>query len=125
MTRSGLQLGQRYQGRGFGAQMRAAALHLAFDCPGAQRAMSTTFADSAASRRVSQKFGYEPNGVRLLAVDQRLVEAHDDVLTPPAGFARLSSPLRSMALRSVGPCLESLPRPRLSMSCSTCSADGR
>ena len=59
----------------------AAALHLAFASLGAERVTSTAFADNTASRRVSQKFGYTPNGVRRLAVDQHLVEAHDSVLT--------------------------------------------
>ncbi|MEW1927513.1 GNAT family protein [Streptomyces sp. NPDC088360] len=77
-ARTGFWLGRRFQGQGFGTQMRAAALHLAFDCLGAQRVMSSAFADNAASRRVSRKFGYEPNGVQRLVVDHRLVEAYDD-----------------------------------------------
>ncbi|MFF4948626.1 GNAT family N-acetyltransferase [Streptomyces chattanoogensis] len=60
----GFWLGQRFQSRGLGAQMRAAALHLAFVCLGAERVTSTAFAENAASRRVSEKFGYTPNGVR-------------------------------------------------------------
>ncbi|MFI7364086.1 GNAT family protein [Streptomyces sp. NPDC050149] len=80
-ARTGFWLGRRLQGHGFGTQMRAAALHLAFASLGAERVISTAFADNTASRRVSEKFGYESNGVRRLAVDQHLVEAHDATLT--------------------------------------------
>ncbi|MGW1056275.1 GNAT family N-acetyltransferase [Streptomyces sp. NPDC001118] len=80
-ARTGFWLGRRFQGRAFGTQMRAAALHLAFACLGTERVTSTASADNAASRHVSEKFGYEPNGLRRLAVDQHLVEAHEAILT--------------------------------------------
>ncbi|WP_369354606.1 GNAT family N-acetyltransferase [Streptomyces sp. cg2] len=80
-ARTGFWLGQRFQGRGFGTQMRAAALHLAFACLGAERVTSTAFADNAASRRVSEKFTYTPNGTRRLAVGDRLVEEHQAIIT--------------------------------------------
>lgn len=80
-ARTGFWLGQQYQGRGFGTQMRAAALHLAFVSLCAERVSSTAFADNTASRRVSEKFGYVPNGVRRLAIDGRMVEAHEAVIT--------------------------------------------
>ncbi|MGW6027406.1 GNAT family N-acetyltransferase [Streptomyces sp. NPDC055099] len=78
---TGFWLGQRFQRRGFGTQMRTAALGLAFDCLGAERVMTTAFAGDSASRRVSERLGYEPNGVRRFAAGHRLVEAHDTVLT--------------------------------------------
>lgn len=80
-ARTGFWLGRQFQGHGFGTQMRAAALHLAFGGLGAERVVSTAFAENAASRRVSAKFGYRSNGVRRLAVDGNLVEAHDAVIT--------------------------------------------
>ncbi|MFD4634852.1 GNAT family N-acetyltransferase [Streptomyces sp. NPDC058284] len=80
-ARTGFWLGRRYQGRGFGTQMRFAALHLAFDHLDAERVTSCAFADNAASRRVSEKLGYTPNGVRRLTADGRLVEVHDAVIT--------------------------------------------
>ncbi|MFE5592924.1 GNAT family N-acetyltransferase [Streptomyces sp. NPDC056549] len=80
-ARTGFWLGRRFQGRGLGTQMRAAALHLAFEHLGAERVVSTAFSDNVASRRVSEKFGYEPGGVRRLAAENRRVEAHDDVLS--------------------------------------------
>ncbi|MFE9601490.1 GNAT family N-acetyltransferase [Streptomyces hokutonensis] len=92
-ARTGFWLGQRFQGHGFGTQMRAAALHLAFASLGAERVTSTAFADNTASRRVSQKFGYTPNGVRRLVVDQHLVEAHDSVLTAEQWRTQAQQPI--------------------------------
>jgi RimJ/RimL family protein N-acetyltransferase len=42
--------------------MRAAVLTWAFDHLGATRARSAAFVDNAASRRVSEKLGYRPDG---------------------------------------------------------------
>ncbi|MFG2783844.1 GNAT family N-acetyltransferase [Streptomyces prunicolor] len=56
-ARTGFWLGRRFQGHGFGTQMRAAALHLAFASLGAERVTPTAFADNTASRRASEKFG--------------------------------------------------------------------
>ncbi|MFD4260872.1 GNAT family N-acetyltransferase [Streptomyces sp. NPDC058534] len=91
-ARTGFWLGRRFQGRGFGTQMRAAALHLAFACLGAELVTSTAFADNAASRRISEKFDYESNGRRRLAVDQHLVEAHEAVLTAERWHRRNHGP---------------------------------
>jgi RimJ/RimL family protein N-acetyltransferase len=60
MTFSWLGLG--YRGHGIGTEMRAAALHLAFDGLAAREAASEAFADNRASNRVSQALGYQPNG---------------------------------------------------------------
>jgi RimJ/RimL family protein N-acetyltransferase len=57
-VRTGSWLGRRYQGLGIGTQMRAAALHLAFERLGAQHATSGAFEDNAASLGVSRKLGY-------------------------------------------------------------------
>jgi RimJ/RimL family protein N-acetyltransferase len=61
---SGSWLGRPHQGRGFGTEMRAAVLLLAFDHLGAVAADSGAFADNPASLRVSERLGYRPNGVR-------------------------------------------------------------
>ena len=50
------------RGRGLGKEMRHAALHLAFEGLGAQRANSAGFIDNHASNHVSQALGYQPNG---------------------------------------------------------------
>lgn len=47
------------QGRGIGTEMRHAVLHLAFAGMGAQRAETSCYAGSGASRRVTEKLGYE------------------------------------------------------------------
>ena len=60
---SGSWLGRLFQGRGFGRQMRAAVLHLAFAELGAVTARSCAFTDNPASLAVSRALGYQDNGV--------------------------------------------------------------
>lgn len=62
-VRTGSWLGQVFQGRGYGKQMRAAVLHLAFAGLGAVAAGSSAMADNAASHAVSRALGYQDNGV--------------------------------------------------------------
>jgi RimJ/RimL family protein N-acetyltransferase len=50
------------RGRGLGAEMRAAILHLAFAGLGAREATSEAFTDNDGSNGVSRALGYEPNG---------------------------------------------------------------
>lgn len=59
-------LGRDHQGKGLGKEMRAAALHLAFEGLGAERAESEAFEDNGASRGVSLALGYEENGATWL-----------------------------------------------------------
>ncbi len=59
---TGSWLGQGYQGRGIGKEMRAAILQLAFAGLGAKRATSGAFEDNAASLAVSRGLGYVDNG---------------------------------------------------------------
>lgn len=59
---TGSWLGLRFQGRGTGREMRAAALHLMFDGLGAVEATTGAFADNERSLRVTRANGYEPNG---------------------------------------------------------------
>ncbi len=60
---SGSWLGRAFHGQGMGTEMRAAILHLAFAGLGAQYALSSAFSDNPASRAVSRKLGYEPDGI--------------------------------------------------------------
>jgi RimJ/RimL family protein N-acetyltransferase len=60
---TGSWLGRAHHGKGFGTEMRAAVLDLAFTGLGAQWATSEAFADNAASYRVSRKLGYTDDGV--------------------------------------------------------------
>ena len=59
---SGSWLGAAYQRQGFGTEMRAAVLLLAFDHLGAVIARSGAFTDNSASLRVSEKLGYRRDG---------------------------------------------------------------
>jgi RimJ/RimL family protein N-acetyltransferase len=59
---TGSWVGQDFQRRGFGRDMRAAFLTLAFDGLGAHLAETEAFLDNAASNAVSRALGYEENG---------------------------------------------------------------
>jgi RimJ/RimL family protein N-acetyltransferase len=59
---TGSWLGQAYQGHGYGTEMRAAVLWLAFECLEARVAESGYLAGNQASEGVSTKLGYVPNG---------------------------------------------------------------
>lgn len=59
---SGSWLGNAWQGRGFGTDMREAVLHFAFDTLGALTATSHAFDDNDVSVAVSEKVGYRPDG---------------------------------------------------------------
>jgi RimJ/RimL family protein N-acetyltransferase len=72
---SGSWLGLEHQGRGLGSEMRAAVLRLAFAGLGAGEAVSGAMAHNKASLRVSEKYGYRPDGIhRLVVRDQRVTE---------------------------------------------------
>jgi RimJ/RimL family protein N-acetyltransferase len=60
---TGSWLGLKYQGNGYGTEMRAAVLHLAFAGLAAEYATSEAFADNPASYAVSRKLGYVDNGI--------------------------------------------------------------
>jgi RimJ/RimL family protein N-acetyltransferase len=59
---TGSWLGERFQGMGYGTEMRGAVLELAFGGLGAQVAVSGHAEGNRASRRLSEKHGYEPAG---------------------------------------------------------------
>ena len=71
---SGSWLGLGYQGRGYGTEMRAAALYFAFAELGAEAATSASFVDNRASIAVSRRNGYRDNGVDRLAREGVMVE---------------------------------------------------
>ena len=87
VTRSGETgswLGMVHQGRGIGTRMRRAVCAFAFDHLGAVEVTSGAFLDNPASRAVSRKVGYQPNGLARmkrregeLAINQRLVLTPD------------------------------------------------
>ena len=59
---TGSWLGERFQRRGYGTEMRAAVLELAFRGLGAEAATSGAMEVNVASRRVSEKLGYRVTG---------------------------------------------------------------
>ena len=61
---TGSWLGRRFQGRGIGKEMRAAALHLGFAGLGAVRANTDAYTDNPSSQGVTRALGYRPNGSR-------------------------------------------------------------
>jgi RimJ/RimL family protein N-acetyltransferase len=69
---SGSWLGQRHQGKGFGVEMRAAVLDLAFTGLGAAEAVSFALARNAASLAVSRKLGYTIDGLERQVVQGEL-----------------------------------------------------
>ncbi len=85
---SGSWLGRAHQGRGYGVEMRAAVLLLAFDHLGARAARSGAFADNPASLRVSEKLGYAPDGTATQlrrgepVVEQRVLLTRESFVRP-------------------------------------------
>jgi RimJ/RimL family protein N-acetyltransferase len=65
---TGSWLGRDFHGKGFGTEMRAAVLHLAFAGLGAHHAVSGAYVDNAASLAVSRKLGYRDDGIEHHAV---------------------------------------------------------
>jgi RimJ/RimL family protein N-acetyltransferase len=79
-VRTGSWLGQRFQSRALGTEMRTAVLELAFRGLGAEVARSGAVEGNAASLRVSEKLGYRvvgsgrvsPRGVEVEHTDVEL-----------------------------------------------------
>ena len=63
---TGSWLGRRHQGRGLGAELRIATLHLGFLGFDGEVAGTGAFADNGPSLGVTRKLGYEPNGIDRL-----------------------------------------------------------
>lgn len=95
-------LGAAYQGRGYGTEMRAAVLALAFDGLGAEWAESGCFAGNEASARVSEKLGYVPNGEEIYSVSGRPV-AEIRLRVTPASWQRDLVPV---TIEGLEPCLK-------------------
>ncbi len=95
-------VGVRHHGRGIGTQMRAAVLHLAFAGLGATDAVSGAFDHNASSLRVSEKLGYEPDGIERLAADGRVTTTRRLRLTRDRWEA--SDPV-PVTITGLAPCL--------------------
>lgn len=84
---SGSWLGRAHQGQGFGVEMRAAVLMLAFDHLDARTARSEAFVDNPASLRVSEKLGYTADGTNT-RLRRGEVVAERRMLLTPTSFVR-------------------------------------
>ena len=73
---TGSWLGLEHQRQGYGTEMRAAVLWLAFEELGALVAESGYVHGNEASARVSSKLGYLPNGERLIAPTGTAITEH-------------------------------------------------
>lgn len=70
-VKTGSWLAQSFQGRGYGTEMRAAVLELAFHGLGAEAALSSALEGADASMRVSQKLGYVEDAQTVVQVRGR------------------------------------------------------
>jgi len=99
---SGSWLAQRFQGRGVGAEMRTAMLHLAFDGLGAVEALSGAFETNTRSLRVSRAVGYAENGEQIMMrgdTAARVINFRMDAAT----FAAVRRD--DVVIENLGPCL--------------------
>jgi RimJ/RimL family protein N-acetyltransferase len=99
---TGSWLGRRHHGRGIGTEMRAAVLHLAFAGLGTVEAVSAAFDHNVASRAVSDKLGYAPDGVGRHAIRGALTIEHRLRLTRTAWERHRTVPVEIDGLE---PCL--------------------
>jgi RimJ/RimL family protein N-acetyltransferase len=99
---SGSWLGRRHQGQGYGTEMRAAVLHLAFAGLGAERARSGAFADNAASLGVSRRLGYVADGTACQVVRDRPVTEQRLLLDRDRWAAHRTVPVE---IEGLAPCL--------------------
>lgn len=99
---TGSWLGRRFQGRGIGTEMRAAVVHLAFAGLGAEEVVSAAFTDNPASFRVSEKLGYEPDGIARYAVRGKPVIARRVRLTRERWATHRTVPV---SIEGLEPCL--------------------
>lgn len=97
---TGSWLGQRFHGRGYGTEMRAAVLAFAFEALGVSSVGSGAYVFNAASQAVSRKFGYveigrevdsprgEPQEVIVFELDRaRYYQHRPDIPVEITGFA--------------------------------------
>ncbi|MEV4640365.1 GNAT family protein [Actinoplanes sp. NPDC049548] len=99
---TGSWLGLAYQGRGYGTEMRAAVLDLAFTGLGAEYATSEAFEDNAASYAVSRKLGYADNGIEWHVVRGERIRGRRLVLDRDAWAAARTTEVEITGLE---PCL--------------------
>ncbi len=99
---TGSWVGRAHHGRGYGTEMRAAVLELAFAGLGAQFATSEAFADNHASAAVSHKLGYTDDGIERHVIRGKPVVGRRLRLDRDGWQANRSVPVKIEGLR---PCL--------------------
>jgi RimJ/RimL family protein N-acetyltransferase len=99
---TGSWLGQRFQGRGYGTEMRAAVLELAFAGLSAACARSGAIEGNAASERVSTKLGCEPAGEGVVSPRGAPLREREFVLTHERWSSRRTTPV---VVQGLEPCL--------------------
>ncbi|HEY3962219.1 MAG TPA: GNAT family N-acetyltransferase [Gaiellaceae bacterium] len=85
---TGSWLGQAFQGRGLGAEMRSGVLSFAFDALGAERVLSGALVGNERSLGVSRKLGYRAIGSHFVSPRGEPAE-HTDLELARAGFRPL------------------------------------
>jgi RimJ/RimL family protein N-acetyltransferase len=99
---TGSWLGRAQHGRGYGTEMRAAVLELAFAALGADSATSEAFEDNAASYAVSRKLGYADDGIARHLVRDKVVLGRRLRLDRERWAAHRSIPV---TVEGLAPCL--------------------
>jgi RimJ/RimL family protein N-acetyltransferase len=98
---TGSWLGAAFQGRGYGTEMRAAILHLAFAGLGAEMAESGAFVTNPSSARVSERLGYAEVGEGIVTPRDTPVRERRFRLTAAAWRSADRIPVEVAGL---GPC---------------------
>jgi RimJ/RimL family protein N-acetyltransferase len=96
-------LGRAFQGNGFGKEMRAGVLDLAFEGLGAEAAISEAFDDNLASAAVSRALGYVESGVTWMGRRGVRAQATRWLLTRDRWLA---SPRMAIGVEGLKPCRE-------------------
>ncbi|HUW77383.1 MAG TPA: GNAT family protein [Candidatus Nanopelagicaceae bacterium] len=99
---TGSWLGRTFQGRGWGGELRQAAIHLGFEGFGAKVAMTAAFSDNAPSLGVTRSLGYAVNGSSRKLRRGKSAESHSFMLN----FDEWSSRLRrsDISITGLDPC---------------------
>jgi RimJ/RimL family protein N-acetyltransferase len=102
---TGSWLGLRHQRQGYGVEMRAAVLHLAFAGLGAEEASSGAYDYNAASLSVSRKLGYADDGIERTVIRGAAATQRRLRLTRAAWEAHRSVPVTMEGLDACRPML--------------------
>lgn len=105
---SGSFLRPERRGRGIGTRARAVMLELVFGHLGGETAESGSIVGNETSRRVSERLGYQPNGVAFHPFDGRRIEERKLLLTRQRWAEHRPAWLDDLEVEGVGPVLDQL-----------------